>query len=113
MMEMPGLAGMHHHHHIHRTGSPDAKTTASATCHVVKGAASRMDYVEMHDIHHPNCTAAAAQQQLGAGGELRDIEAVDTLLLSSEAYRATEAIEFIAEHLKSDDEYIQVIEFYF
>lgn len=109
MMEMPGLAGMHHHHHIHRTGSPDAKTAASATCHVVKGAASRMDYVEMHDIHHPNCTAAAAQQQLGAGGELRDIEAVDTLLLSSEAYRATEAIEFIAEHLKSDDEYIQVI----
>lgn len=111
MMEMPGLAGMHHHHHhIHRTGSPDGKT-ASATCHVVKGgAASRMDYVEMHDIHHPNCTAAAAQQQLGAGGELRDIEAVDTLLLSSEAYRATEAIEFIAEHLKSDDEYIQIRE---
>lgn len=74
------------------------------------GAAARMDYVEMHDIHHPNCTAAAAQQQLGAGGELRDIEPVDTLLLSSEAYRATEAIEFIAEHLKSDDEYIQVIQ---
>nr|ACT35385.1 nicotinic acetylcholine receptor beta 1 subunit [Pardosa pseudoannulata] len=111
MMEMPGLAGMHYHHHHHqRAGSPDAKTAASATCHVVKGAASGMDYVEMHDIHHPNCTAAAAQQLGGAGGELRDIEAVDTLLLSSEAYRATEAIEFIAEHLKSDDEYIQIRE---
>lgn len=35
-------------------------------------------------------------------------DSVDTLYLTPEAYRATEAIEFIAGHLRSEDEYIQV-----
>jgi len=30
------------------------------------------------------------------------------LLLTPEAFRATEAVEFIAEHLRNEDEYIQV-----
>lgn len=40
-------------------------------------------------------------------GEGED-DSVDTLYLTPEAYRATEAIEFIAGHLRSEDEYIQV-----
>lgn len=28
--------------------------------------------------------------------------------MSPEAYKATEAVEFIAEHLRNEDEYIQV-----
>lgn len=35
-------------------------------------------------------------------------DSIDTLYLTPEAYRATEAIEFIAGHLRSEDEYIQV-----
>ncbi|GBM99222.1 hypothetical protein AVEN_182330-1 [Araneus ventricosus] len=66
-----------------------------------------MDFVEMADIHHPNCTAARNPQQ-GGDPQLRDIEGADTLYLTPEAFRATEAIEFIAEHLRSEDEYIQV-----
>lgn len=38
----------------------------------------------------------------------KDDDSIDTLYLTPEAYRATEAIEFIAEHLRSEDEYIQV-----
>ncbi|GIY92187.1 acetylcholine receptor subunit beta-like 1 [Caerostris extrusa] len=100
MMEMPGV-GTHHHYH----GSPDLKT--SATCHTVKGTGVKMDFVEMADIHHPNCTAARNPQQVGEP-QLRDIEGAETLYLTPEAFRATEAIEFIAEHLRSEDEYIQV-----
>lgn len=32
----------------------------------------------------------------------------ETLLLTPEAYKATEAVEFIAEHLRNEDEYTQV-----
>ena len=39
---------------------------------------------------------------------MKDDESIDALFLTPEAYRATEAIEFIAEHLRSEDEYIQV-----
>lgn len=42
------------------------------------------------------------------GKEEGEDDSVDTLYLTPEAYRATEAIEFIAGHLRSEDEYIQV-----
>lgn len=40
--------------------------------------------------------------------ERRESESSDSLLLTPEAFRATEAVEFIAEHLRNEDEYIQV-----
>ena len=33
---------------------------------------------------------------------------VSDILLSPEAYKATQAVEFIAEHLRNEDEYVQV-----
>lgn len=47
----------------------------------------------------------------GAGGLLgrRDSDVSDAFL-SPEAYRATQAVEFIAEHLRNEDEYVQVSE---
>lgn len=36
------------------------------------------------------------------------LEPPETLLLTPEAYKATEAVEFIAEHLRNEDEYTQV-----
>ncbi len=47
----------------------------------------------------------------GAGGLLgrRDSDVSDAFL-SPEAYRATQAVEFIAEHLRNEDEYVQVRE---
>ena len=37
----------------------------------------------------------------------RDSDLSDAFL-SPEAYRATQAVEFIAEHLRNEDEYVQV-----
>ncbi|XP_023240037.1 acetylcholine receptor subunit beta-like 1 isoform X1 [Centruroides sculpturatus] len=92
MMEMPGV-GVHQHYH----GSPEPKS-----CDVRQ----KTDFVELADIHHPNCTVARKssldQEAHGDGG--------DVLFLSPEACRATEAVEFIAEHLRCEDEYIQIRE---
>ena len=41
------------------------------------------------------------------GGGRRDSDLSDAFL-SPEAYRATQAVEFIAEHLRNEDEYVQV-----
>ena len=87
----------HHHHHVHHT------TSTSSSSH--------------HHHHHPNCTINSQQlmrkSSLDGACESSvpkdDEESIDTLYLTPEAYRATEAIEFIAEHLRSEDEYIQVI----
>lgn len=49
-----------------------------------------------------------ACEQINAVGKEGEDDSVDTLYLTPEAYRATEAIEFIAGHLRSEDEYIQV-----
>ena len=38
----------------------------------------------------------------------RESEGSDSLFMTPEAYKATEAVEFIAEHLRNEDEYIQV-----
>ncbi|XP_054712092.1 acetylcholine receptor subunit beta-like 1 [Uloborus diversus] len=110
MMEMPGLGGVHHH--FHGGGSPETLKASGGVCQTVKHHPGKMDFVEMADIHHPNCTVARAnpQQVGGVDPQIRDIEGADTLYLTPEAYRATEAIEFIAEHLRSEDEYIQIRE---
>lgn len=50
----------------------------------------------------------------GPTGGRRDSDLSDAFL-SPEAYRATQAVEFIAEHLRNEDEYVQVqyLFFYF
>lgn len=114
MMDMPGLHYQHFHpsYHQQQGGSPEIKQ-----CNVK----SKVEFMELSDIggqhphgHHPNCTIAAQQPQRKASLDrdrdaLRDNESIDMLFLTPEAYRAAEAIEFIAEHLRSEDEYIQVL----
>lgn len=61
--------------------------------------------------HHPDCHVNHGTRHSEDGsdtGSPKDEESIDSLFLTPEAYRATEAIEFIAEHLRSEDEYIQV-----
>lgn len=70
-----------------------------------------MEVMELSDLHHPNCKI---NRKLNSGGDLsglndrRESESSDSILLSPEATKATEAVEFIAEHLKNEDSYIQV-----
>ncbi|GAB6031192.1 Acetylcholine receptor subunit beta-like 1 [Chamberlinius hualienensis] len=70
---------------------------------------SKMDIVELSDLHHPNCKIA--RQASGERDVPRhDSESSDTVYMTPEAYKATEAVEFIAEHLRNEEEYIQIRE---
>lgn len=64
---------------------------------------SKMEVMELSDLHHPNCKINRKPST-----ERRESESSDSLLLSPEASKATEAVEFIAEHLRNEDQYIQV-----
>ena len=69
-----------------------------------------MEVMELSDLHHPNCKI---NRKLNSGdlsgiGDRRESESSDSIILSPEASKATEAVEFIAEHLKNEDSYIQV-----
>lgn len=78
------------------------------------GKQSKMEVMELSDLHHPNCKI---NRKMNCGGDLggvtdpcrRESESSDSILLSPEASKATEAVEFIAEHLRNEDLYIQVI----
>lgn len=72
--------------------------------------------MELSDLHHhPNCKInrkpnADLEVGVGVGADScrRESESSDSILLSPEASKATEAVEFIAEHLRNEDLYIQV-----
>ncbi|EZA62225.1 Acetylcholine receptor subunit beta-like protein [Ooceraea biroi] len=83
-------------------------------------AKSKMEVMELSDLHHPNCkinrkvhhtTSSSSGAGAGEGmGDRRGSESSDSVLLSPEASKATEAVEFIAEHLRNEDLYIQTRE---
>lgn len=83
-----GLDGAPHHAHYY--GHPMAQSSSSFH----------------HHQHHPNC--AGSYRSTFHPSNIADSDGIDMLCLTPEAYKATEAIEFIAEHLRSEDEYIQV-----
>lgn len=72
--------------------------------------APKMDSMELSDLHHPNCTASHQHEPAGVphADIRRESDASDAMFLTAEAYKATEAVEFIAEHLRNENEYIQV-----
>lgn len=72
---------------------------------------SKVEVMELSDLHHPNCKInRKLNSDLGVGPDScrRESESSDSILLSPEASKATEAVEFIAEHLRNEDLYIQV-----
>ncbi|XP_036340124.1 acetylcholine receptor subunit beta-like 1 [Rhagoletis pomonella] len=81
----------------------------------IGGKQSKMEVMELSDLHHPNCKI---NRKVNSGAELggigdqcrRESESSDSILLSPEASKATEAVEFIAEHLRNEDLYIQTRE---
>ncbi|XP_059051036.1 acetylcholine receptor subunit beta-like 1 [Achroia grisella] len=116
MMEMPGMGAP-----PHAAAPHDLPKHISA----IGAKQSKMEAMELSDLHHPNCkinraaggggevgalSGLGALGGLGLGGERRESESSDSLLLSPEAAKATEAVEFIAEHLRNEDLYIQTRE---
>lgn len=107
MMEMPGMSAPPH---------PSYGSPAELPKHISAPAPTRskMEVMELSDLHHPNCKinrkSSTELGVSGAGSGRRESESSDSLLLSPEASKATEAVEFIAEHLRNEDQYIQVCE---
>ncbi|KAK7864234.1 hypothetical protein R5R35_002066 [Gryllus longicercus] len=114
MMEMPGMSAPPH---------PSYGSPAELPKHLAASAATRskMEVMELSDLHHPNCKInRKSSAELGGGGVVgsgggggggrRESESSDSLLLTPEATKATEAVEFIAEHLRNEDQYIQIRE---
>lgn len=105
MMEMPGMSAPPH---------PSYGSPAELPKHLTAPATNRskMEVMELSDLHHPNCKinrkSSTELGGSGAGSGRRESESSDSLLLSPEASKATEAVEFIAEHLRNEDQYIQV-----
>ena len=100
MMEGPG-SGVHTPAgHAAPFGSPDMSA---------KYSRPKMETMELSDMHHPNCKIRSGGLEHGADVR-RESDASDSVFLTAEAYKATEAVEFIAEHLRNENEYIQVSE---
>ncbi|XP_069160952.1 acetylcholine receptor subunit beta-like 1 isoform X1 [Procambarus clarkii] len=91
---MNEMSGVPPHHHY---GGPE----------VDKGT-SKLEHMELSNLHHPNCKINRESPLLQM--PRRESESSDSLFITPEAYKATEAIEFIAEHLRNEDEYIQIRE---
>lgn len=106
MMEMPGSSAQTYPTSY---GSPAEMPKQISA---IGGKQSKMEVMELSDLHHPNCKI---NRKVNSGAELgigdhgrRESESSDSILLSPEASKATEAVEFIAEHLRNEDLYIQV-----
>ncbi|XP_027219384.1 acetylcholine receptor subunit beta-like 1 isoform X2 [Penaeus vannamei] len=91
---LPLTAGVPPHHHF---GSP-----------VMNKSTGEIEHMELSSLHHPNCKINRESPLLQM--PRRESESSDSLFMTPEAYKATEAVEFIAEHLRNEDEYIQVRE---
>ncbi|CAH0562456.1 unnamed protein product [Brassicogethes aeneus] len=110
MMEMPGMGVPPHPY-----GSP-----ADIPKHIRNDfssieSQSKVEVMELSDLHHPNCKINRkinSDMGVGVGADScrRESESSDSILLSPEASKATEAVEFIAEHLRNEDLYIQTRE---
>ena len=68
-----------------------------------------MQVMELSELHNPHCKLHASQsfEDHSPVRERRHSDVSD-IFLSPEAYKATQAVEFIAEHLRNEDEYVQV-----
>lgn len=106
MMETPGGGAG-----LGPTGGPPPSFSASDLSAKFSKPASAMDTMELSDLHHPNCRANRGPTGLDRTGDMRrGSDVSESIFLTAEAYKATEAVEFIAEHLRNENEYIQIRE---
>lgn len=71
-------------------------------------AARRADLLELHEIHHPNCKLnpkSTSTEYLR-----REPDGADHFTVSPHIIRASEAVKFITQHLKNEDEYETVLD---
>ncbi|KAF0295737.1 Acetylcholine receptor subunit beta-like 1 [Amphibalanus amphitrite] len=105
MMEGPGGGG-------HTPGGGHAPPPFASPDLSTNYSKPKMETMELSDMHHPNCKISRGGVGLDPHGTdvRRDSDVSDSVFLTAEAYKATEAVEFIAEHLRNENEYIQIRE---
>lgn len=79
--------------------------------HLPEQMKNKIEVMELSDLHTPTCKLHASQsfEEHSPLAERRNSDVSD-IFLSPEAYKATQAVEFIAEHLRNEDEYVQIRE---
>jgi len=79
--------------------------------HIPETMKNKIEVMELSDMHNPTCKLHASQsfEDHSPVRERRGSDVSD-IFLSPEAYKATQAVEFIAEHLRNEDEYVQIRE---
>jgi len=79
--------------------------------HIPEQMKNKIEVMELSDLHNPTCKLHASQsfEDHSPVRERRSSDVSD-IFLSPEAYKATQAVEFIAEHLRNEDEYVQIRE---
>lgn len=77
--------------------------------HYSAGAARRADLLELHEIHHPNCKLNS--KSTSTDYIRREPDNVEQFSMTPHIIRASEAIKFITQHLKNEDEYESVSTF--
>lgn len=80
--------------------------------HLPEQMKNKIEVMELSDLHNPTCKLHASQsfEDHSPVRERRHSDTVSDIFLSPEAYKATQAVEFIAEHLRNEDEYVQIRE---
>lgn len=79
--------------------------------HLPEHMKNKIEVMELSELHNPHCKLHASQsfEDHSPVRERRHSDVSD-IFLSPEAYKATQAVEFIAEHLRNEDEYVQIRE---
>lgn len=79
--------------------------------HLPEQMKNKIEVMELSDMHNPTCKLHASQSfEDHSPVRERKTSDVSDIFLSPEAYKATQAVEFIAEHLRNEDEYVQIRE---
>ena len=68
---------------------------------------ARTELLELSEMHHPNCKMSrkpSNEQNKSDNEEIQD----GTIPMTAQAHKAAEAVRFISQHLKNEDEYGEV-----
>ncbi|CAI9731353.1 acetylcholine receptor subunit beta-like 1 isoform X2 [Octopus vulgaris] len=76
--------------------------------HYSAAAARRADLLELHEIHHPNCKLNS--KSTSTDYIRREPDNVEQFSMTPHIIRASEAVKFITQHLKNEDEYESVLD---
>ncbi|GAB1606055.1 acetylcholine receptor subunit beta-like 1 [Argonauta hians] len=71
-------------------------------------ATRRADLLELHEIHHPNCKLNSKSPS--SDYVRREADNVEHFSMTPHIIRASEAVKFITQHLKNEDEYESVLD---